>query len=101
MIDGSVAALCASIRYDHGLAAAERVDFGVLGKPPKLLFGKGELAVDRNFEDAARTLNEFDLGAVFLFQSCLRTEGSWKVVSGNAVFDSDLHRHRPSSQTNG
>jgi hypothetical protein len=81
------------------LIATERVDFGVLGKPPELLFGKGELAVDGDLKNTADTFDEFDFGAVFLFKSRPRTEGSRKVVSRNAVFDPDLHRRSLSQKT--
>jgi len=58
------------------LAAAESVDLGVFRKPSELLFGKGELAVDGDFEHTARPFNELDLGAVLFFESRPRTEGS-------------------------
>jgi hypothetical protein len=77
------------------LTATQSVDFRILGKTPELFFRKGELAVDGDFEHPAHTFNELNLGTVLFFQSCLRTEGSRKIVSRNAVFDPDLHRRKP------
>jgi hypothetical protein len=81
------------------LITTERVDFGILRKPPELLFGKGELAVDGDLKNTADTFNELDFGTVLLFKSRPRTEGSRKVVSRNAVFDPDLHRRSLSQKT--
>ena len=74
------------------LAAAERVDLGILGKATELFFGEGEPAVDGDLEHTARTLNELDFSTVLFFEPRPRTEGSWEVVSRNAVFDPNLHR---------
>ena len=78
-------------RADKGSAAAGGLDLGVARKPAERLFRKGEPAIDRDLENAATALDQFDLGAVSLDQNIPRTEGSRFVVSGHAVFDPDLH----------
>ena len=75
-----------------GGSAAQRVDLGVFGKPAELFFGEGQPAVDGDFEHAVGPFDQFDLGAVALFEPRPRTEGPWFIVSLYAVFDFDLHR---------
>jgi hypothetical protein len=74
------------------LPAAQRIDLGVLGKPPEPLFRKRQPAIDGDFEDAAGAFDELDLGAELFDQPCPRTEGSRFIVSRHAIFDPDLHR---------
>jgi hypothetical protein len=78
-------------RGNKGSAAAGGLDLGVARKPAERLFRKGKPAIDRDLENAAAALDQFDLGAVSLDQDVPRTEGARFVVSGHAVFDPDLH----------
>ena len=72
----------------------QRVDLGVFWKPAKLFFREDEFPVDGDFENAGHPFDELGLFRASFHQSCPRTEGSWFVVSGHAVFDSYLHcRH--------
>jgi hypothetical protein len=70
---------------------SERLDLLVGRKPPGLLLGEGEPAVDRDLEHAAYSRHQLDLGTVPLFQLRLRTEGSWFIVSRLAPIDPDFH----------
>jgi hypothetical protein len=82
-------------RIDYALGAAQSVDLSVFGKTLERFFGEGELAVDGDLEHTAGAFDELNLGTILFFQLCLRTEGSRKIVSRNAVFDPDLHCRRP------
>ena len=57
-----------------------------------MLFGKGEASVDGDFENTGDSLDELDLLGAPFQQPRPRTEGSGFIVSGYAIFDSDLHR---------
>src|SRR5580704_11946975 len=67
-------------------------DYFFIGrKAAGLLLRIAQPAIDRDLEHAADPWDQFDLGAVFLFQHCPRTEGARLIVSGLAPIDSDLH----------
>ena len=75
-------------------AANQGVDFGVFWKPAELFFGESEPTIDGDFENTGNPFDELDFFRASLHKPCPRTEGSWFIVSGHAVFDSDLHyRH--------
>jgi hypothetical protein len=74
-----------------GSGLADGVDLGVGREAAEPLLGEGQLAVDRDLEDAAAALHELNLGAIPLDQPGLRTEGLGLVVSSRAIFDADLH----------
>lgn len=57
----------------------------------QLFLGEFKDAVDLDLEDAAAAFDQLNIGAVFIFDQGLRTEGPWFVVSLNAVFDGDFH----------
>ena len=76
-------------------ARPERVDLGIFGEPPELLFRKRQAPVDGDLEHPGDPFDQLDLGAVFFYQSRPRTEGPRLVVSRHAVFDPDLHRAAP------
>jgi hypothetical protein len=79
----------------------QRVDLGVFWKPAKLFFREDEFAVDGDFENTGHPLDELDLLRASFHQSCPRTEGSWFVVSGHAIFDSYLHCRHLRCETSG
>lgn len=56
-----------------------------------MLFGEGEASVDGDFENTGDSLDKLNLLGAPLQQPRPRTEGSGFIVSGHAVFDSDLH----------
>ena len=78
----------------YRLAADQRVDLGVFGKPAQLFFGESEPPIDGDLENTGDALDKLDLFRAPLDKPRPRTEGSWFIVSGHAIFDSDLHcRH--------
>jgi hypothetical protein len=56
-----------------------------------LFLGESEPAIDSNLENTGDTFDELDLLRTSFHEPCPRTEGSRFIVSGHAVFDSDLH----------
>ena len=75
-------------------AAKHGVDLGVFRKPAELFFGESEPTIDGDFENTGDPFDELDFFGTPLQEPCPRTEGPWFIVSGHAVFDSDLHnRH--------
>ena len=76
----------------YQLAANQGVDLGVFRKPAELFLGKGEPSVDGDLKHTGDSLDELDFVCASLQQPCPRTEGPWFVVSGHAIFDSNLHR---------
>jgi hypothetical protein len=66
-------------------------EFFLAGKAAQRLLRKSQCAVDRDLEDAAARLHEFDIGAQFA-KFCSRTESPRFIVSLHAVFDPNLHR---------
>jgi hypothetical protein len=79
-------------RSKTALAADQGVDLGVFRKSAELFLGEGEPAIDGDLEHTGHSFDELDLVCAPLQQACPRTEGPWFIVSGHAIFDSDLHR---------
>ena len=78
----------------YRLAADQSVDFGVFRKPAELFLGESEPAIDGDLENTGNPFDELDFLRTSFNKPCPRTEGSWFIVSGHAVFDFDLHcRH--------
>jgi hypothetical protein len=76
-------------------AANQGVDLGVFRKPSKLFFGENEPTIDGDFENTGDPFDELDFFGTSFHEPCPRTEGPWFIVSGHAVFDSDLHYRYP------
>jgi hypothetical protein len=75
-------------------AANQGVDLGVFRKPAELFFREGKPTIDGDFKNTGDPFDELDLFGTAFHEPCPRTEGPWFIVSGHAVFDSDLHcRH--------
>ena len=81
-------------------AADQGVDLGVFRKPAELFLGEGEPAIDGDLEHTGDAFDELDFVCAPLQQPCPRTEGSWFIVSGHAIFDSDLHHRHLYNETN-
>lgn len=78
----------------YRLAADQGVDLGVFREPTELFLGESKPPIDGDLEDTGNTFDELDLFRASFHKPCPRTEGPWFIVSGHAVFDSDLHcRH--------
>src|SRR5689334_15182966 len=77
---------------NQALASACGEDLLVGREATGLLFRERQLSVDRDLEYARYTRHQFDVGAVFVFQHCPRTEGPRLIVSRLAPLDSYLHR---------
>jgi len=75
----------------YRLAADQGVDLGVFRKPAELFLGESEPPIDGDLEHTGDSLDELDLFRASFQKPCPRTEGPWFIVSGHAVFDSDLH----------
>ena len=78
-----------------GLRAYRVHDLAGLRVPAEGLLGEDEIAVDRDFEDAAgrRDDDEGGHGVLHFVQDLSRqTDGSVAISSLGAVFDADLHR---------
>jgi len=75
-------------------AADQGVDLGVFRKPAELFLRESEPAIDGDLENTGNPFNELDLLGTSFHKPCPRTEGPWFIVSGHAIFNSDLHcRH--------
>jgi hypothetical protein len=67
-------------------------DLRVLRKSPEIQFGKDLFAVGGDLERAAGRLDQLDLNAgKFFLERGLQTEGLGRIVSGNAIFDGNVH----------
>jgi hypothetical protein len=78
----------------YRLPADQGVDLGVFRKPAELFLGESEPPIDRDLENTGYTFDELDFLSAPFHKPCPRTESPWFIVSGHAVFDSDLHcRH--------
>jgi hypothetical protein len=77
---------------DVGLAILERLDdLSIFGKSPGLMFAVDQVAVGLDIEDAAAALDQFALDAELVLDCFRQTDGLWRVVSLNAVFDRNVH----------
>jgi hypothetical protein len=66
----------------------------VFRKAAEAQLGEDLLAVDCHLESTAVGLDQLDIDpGKLLLQLGLQTEGLWRVVSGYAVFYSDVHRN--------
>ena len=75
-------------------SANQGVDLGVFRKSAELLLGEFELSVDGDLENTSHPFDELYLLSTAFHEPRPRTEGPWFIVSGHAIFDSDLHsRH--------
>ena len=66
-------------------------DFPGLGESSQFFFGEDQLFVGPDFKDASQTLDQFGIGSKSLFEVSRQTGGSGQVVSGDAVFDGEVH----------
>ena len=90
--------------YGGGLnlsSANQGVDLGVFRKPAELLLGEFELSVDGDFENPRDSFDELHLLRTAFDEPRPRTEGPWFIVSGHAIFDSDLHSRHLRGERNG
>jgi hypothetical protein len=63
----------------------------VLGKPADFVLREDLLAVDRHVKHATAALDEHGLDALGLLDLGRQTGGARQIISGDAVFDRDLH----------
>ena len=74
--------------------AKQGIDLGVFRKTAELLLRESEPPIDGDLENTGNPFDELDLLGTPFQKPCPRTEGPWFIVSGHAIFDSDLHcRH--------
>jgi hypothetical protein len=66
-------------------------DFSRLRKSPEFFFGEDQRFVGPDFKYAPQTLDQFGIGSKSLFEVGRQTGGPGLVVSGDAVFDGEVH----------
>ncbi len=66
-------------------------DFSIFRKSAGLMFAVDQVAVGLDIEDAAAALDQFALDAELVLDCFRQTDGLWRVVSLNAVFDRNVH----------